>query len=135
VNKSLGRLDVVQHVETRLDTQSSTVTFKPGKPIDFAALAKAVDKADFKAGSITIWAKGTLSAAPAGHLMFTVSDSHQTFPVADSPEAAQLKTMLGQEMPIVAQVQFDKTPPQLVLGEEAAKVGMQGMGGTKKMGQ
>jgi hypothetical protein len=58
VSKSLRRLDVGQDVNTELSTQSSTLTFKPGKPIDFQALAQAVDKAGFKAGSITIWARG-----------------------------------------------------------------------------
>jgi len=106
----------------------STVTFKPGKPIDFAALAKAVDKAGFKAGGITIWAKGTVSTAPDGRLMFTVSGSNQTFPIADTPEAAKLKTMVGMETPIVARMQFEETPPRLVIGEESAKAGVKGMG-------
>lgn len=135
MSKSLGRLDAVQNVKTELDTQSSTLTFKPGRPIDFAALAKAVDKAGFKAGSITIWAKGALSQAPDGRLMFTMSDSHQSFPVADSPEAARLKTMGGMETPIVARVQFEETPPRLVLGEEPARAGTEGMGGMKGMGK
>lgn len=134
MSKSLRRLDVVQDAKTELDAQSSTVTFKPAKVIDFKALAEAVDKAGFKAGSITIWAKGALSAAPDGGLVFTVSGSNQTFPIADTPEAAKQKAMVGQEMPIVARVQFDETPPRLVIGEEP-KASMGDMGGMKGMGR
>ena len=135
MSKSLRRLDVVQDVNTELSTQTSTLTFKPGKPIDFQALVHAVDKAGFKAGRITIWAKGTLSAAPDGHLVFTVSGSHQTFPLADAAESAKLQAMTGQEMPMVARVQFEETPPRLEIVEEPAKAGMPGMGGMKGMGR
>lgn len=132
MSKSLRRLDVVRDANTELDTQSSTVTFKPAQAIDFKALAAAVDKAGFKASSITIWAKGALSATPDGGLIFTVSGSHQTFPIAEPPEAAKQKAMVGKEMPIVARVQFDDTPPRLVIVEEP-KAGMGDLGGMKGM--
>ncbi len=119
MSKSLGRLDVVRSARAELDTQAATVTFKPGKPIDFLALAGAVDRAGFKAGRITIWARGTLSAGPDGSLTFTVSGTNQTLPVADSPRLAGLKSEVGREIPIVARVQFTETPPRLVLESDS----------------
>lgn len=127
MSKSLGRLDVARDVKTELKTQSSTLTFKSGKPIDFKALADAVDKAGFKAGAITIWAKGTLALTPNGAATFTVSGSGQTFPVADSPQLAALKSEAGKEISIVAKVQFLESPPRLVLEAGPAKAGMKGM--------
>ncbi|MBI2154200.1 MAG: hypothetical protein HYV92_12320 [Candidatus Rokubacteria bacterium] len=127
MSKSLGRLDVVRDVKTELKTQSSTLTFKPGRPIDFKALADAVDKAGFKAGAITIWAKGTVTFTPDGAATFTVSGSNQTFPVADSPQLAVLKSETGKEVSIVAKVQFAETPPRLVVESESSKSGMKGM--------
>ncbi len=115
MSKSLGRLDAVRSAKAELDTQTATVTFKPAKPIDFRALAGAVDRAGFKAGSITIWARGTLSAGPDGSLTFTVSGTNQTFPVADGPQLAKLKGAMGKEIPIVAKVEFTESPPHLVL--------------------
>jgi copper chaperone CopZ len=140
VSKSLGRLDAVRNAKADLNTQTATVTFKPGKPVDFPALAQAVDKAGFKAGSITIWAKGTSSVGPDGKLMFTLSGTNQMFPVADGPEAATLKSAAGKEVPLVANVRFDQTPPTLVLRDASAKSGtesmsgMRGMDGMKDMG-
>lgn len=131
MSKSLGRLDAVRNAKADLNTQTATVTFKTGKPIDFRALADAVDKAGFKAGSITIWAKGTLNVAPDGKLAFTVSGTNQALPVADSPQAAKLKGEAGKEVPLVARVQFDQTPPMLVVEDESAKPGTAGMGGMK----
>ncbi|MBI2466752.1 MAG: heavy-metal-associated domain-containing protein [Candidatus Rokubacteria bacterium] len=131
MSKSLGRLDAVRAAKADLKTQTATVTFKPGKPIDFRALADAVDKAGFKAGSITIWATGTLSVGPDGRVTLTVSGTNQTMPVADSPRLAQLKGEAGKEISIVAEVQFEDTRPRLVIGQEPAKGAMEGMPGTK----
>lgn len=133
MSKSLGRLDAVQDAKADLNTQTATVTFKPGKPVDFPALAQAVDKAGFKAGSITIWAKGTPNVAQDGKLAFTVSGTKQTHPVADSPQAAKLKSEVGKEVALVAKVQFDQTPPVLVVEDESGKSGMESMGGMKGM--
>ncbi len=132
MSKSLGRLDVVQDVKTELSTQSSTLTFKPGRPIDFRALADAVDKAGFKAGSITIWAKGMLKVSE-GRATFAVSGTGQTFPVGDSPQLAGLKGEAGKEISIVAKVQFGEAPPRLIIGEESVTGGMEGTGGMKGM--
>ncbi len=126
MSKSLERLDAVRDAKADLNTQTATVTFKPGKPVDFAALAQAVDKAGFKAGGITIWAKGTLNAGPDGRLTFTPSGTNQAFPLADGPQAAKLKGEVGKEIPLVAKVEFGKSPPQLVIEDETA-------GGMKKM--
>lgn len=115
MSKSLGRLDAVRSARADLDTQTATVTFKPGKLVDFQALADAVGKAGFKAGTITIWARGTLGTGPDGTPTFTVSGTNQTFPVADSPQLARLQGEMGKEIPIVARVQFTETPPRLVL--------------------
>lgn len=127
MSKSLGRLDVVRDVKTELKTQSSTVTFKPGQPIDFRALADAVDRAGFKAGTITIWAKGTLNVLPDGRASFTVSGTNQTFPLADSPQLAGLRSEAGKEISLVAAVQFQETPPRLVLDPGSTKSSMKGM--------
>ncbi len=121
MSKSLGRLDAVRSAKAELDTQTATVTFKPGKPIDFQALADAVSKAGFKAGSITVWARGTLGTGPDGKPTFTVSGTNQTLPVADSPQLAGLKSEMGKEISIVARVQFTETPPRLVLESDASK--------------
>ncbi len=121
MSKSLGRLDVVRDAKTELKTQSSTVTFKPEKPIDFQVLADAVDKAGFKAGAITIWAKGTLNVSD-GRATFTVSGTNQTFPVADSPQLTDLKREAGKEISIVAKVLFSETPPRLLLGPGRGKL-------------
>lgn len=129
MSKSLGRLDVVHDAKTELTTQSSTLTFKPGRPIDFRALADAVDKAGFKAASITMWAKGTLSMGSDGRATFTVSGTNQSFPVAESPRLARLRSEAGKEISIVAKVEFTETPPRLLLGVEAAEASMEGMKG------
>lgn len=138
MSKSLERLDAVRNAKADLETQTATVTFKPGRPVDFAAVAKAVDKAGFKAGAITIWAKGTLSEQ-GGQLVFTPTGTNQTLPVADGAEAAKLKSRLGTEVPLVARVRFQETPPRLVLegdaarGPAARKGGMKDVGGMKGM--
>jgi len=123
VSKSLGRLDAVRDAKADLKTQTATVTFKPGKPIDFRALAEAVDKAGFKAAVIRIWAKGMVNAGPDGRLTFTASGTSQTFPLADSPQLAKLKDQVGKEVSLVAKVQFEKSPPALVVEDEAPKGG------------
>ncbi|MBI1893102.1 MAG: hypothetical protein HYS14_03190 [Candidatus Rokubacteria bacterium] len=133
MSKSLGRLDVVRDVKTELGTQTSTLTFKPGRPIDFRALADAVDKAGFRAGKITIWATGTLNVGPDGRITFTVSGTNQALPVADSPELAPLKKEAGKAIPVVAEVRFEETPPRLVIA--SARAGMKEMPGMKGMGQ
>lgn len=132
MSKSLGRLDAVRSAKADLETQTATVTFKPGKPVDFAALAQAVDKAGFKAGSITVWARGTPSLGPDGKLTFTLSGTNQIVPVADSPQAAKLKSETGKEVRVVAKVRFDQTPPTLVLEDASARSGTEGMSGMKE---
>ncbi len=133
----------MQQSKTSLDTQSSTLLFKPGKPIDFTQIDKAVDKAGFTAGEITIWAKGTPKVEPDGRLLFVVSGTNQTFPVVDSEEAAKLKAQVGKEISLVAKVDRKQQPPRLVLvGAEGANPAggggmgeMKGMGETKGMGE
>ncbi len=147
MSKFLERLDAVRKASADLKTQTATVTFKPGKPVDFAALARAVDKAGFKAGAITIWAKGELSEQ-GGQLVFTPTGTNQALPVAEGAEAAKLKSEIGKEIPLVAQVRFLETRPRLVVESDAAKApaerksdmkdmggmkGMDGMGGMKGM--
>ncbi len=133
MSKSLRRLDAVQNATADLKTQTATVTFKPGQPVDFAGLARAVDKAGFKASSVTIWAKGKLREESDGHLVFTVSGTSQALPVADGPQVAKLKGEVGKEISLVGTVQFTETPPRLIVGEEPAAGGMPGMGGMKGM--
>lgn len=133
MSKSLRRLDAVQSATADLKSQTATVTFKPGKPVDFAALSKAVDRAGFKARSITIWAKGVLSARPDGTLAFTVSGTKQTFPVAESPHLAKLENEIGKEIPLVASVRFEEIPPRLDIEEGSAESGSGSMRDTKDM--
>jgi len=133
VSKSLERLDAVRNAKADLKTQTATVTFKPGKPVDFVALARAVDKAGFKAGAITIWAKGTLSEE-GGQLVFTPTGTNQALPVADGAEAAKLKTEIGKAIPPVAQVRFQETPARLVVEGDAATGAASGQGDMKDMG-
>lgn len=138
MSKSLERLDAVRDAKADLKTQTATVTFKPGKPVDFAVLAQAVDKAGFKAGSITIWGKGKVSEQ-GGQLVFTPTGLSQAWPLADGPQAAKLKSEVGNEIPLVAQVQFQEKPPRLVVEGDAAKGPaeskgeMKGMEGMKDM--
>lgn len=96
--------------DTSLKTQSSTVTFKKGKKIDFKKLAGAVDSAGFKAGEIKIWARGTVEKS-GGQLAFKVSGSDQTFPLKG--EVANIKP--GEEATVVGNVEFDKAPSALVV--------------------
>jgi len=114
VSKSLQRQAGVDKAKSDLDTQSSTVTFKKGKVIDFAKLAKAVDKAGFTAGEITIWATGSVETSD-GQVVFKVSDSHQTFPLVENEQAVKLKAARGKEVKIVGKVMFQERPPRLVV--------------------
>ena len=133
MSKSLERLDAVRKASADLKTQTATVTFKPGKPVDFAALAQAVDKAGFKAGAITIWAKGTLGEQ-GGQLVFTPTGTNQALPVADGAEAAKLRSEIGKEIPLVAQVRFQETPARLVVEGDAGQGAAGGQGDMKDMG-
>lgn len=96
--------------DTSLDTQSSTVTFKKGKAIDFGKLAKAVDSAGFKAAEIKIWARGTVEKSD-GQVFLKVSGSNQTLPLKG--EVAKIKA--GEEVTVVGKVEFDKKPASLVI--------------------
>ncbi|MBI2986528.1 MAG: hypothetical protein HYY45_07155 [Deltaproteobacteria bacterium] len=99
---------------TSLETQSSTVTFKKGKVIDFGKLAKAVDSAGFKASEIKIWARGIVEQA-GGKLLLKVSGSNQTLPLTEDEQAAKLKGLLGKEIRVVGKLEFDKTLPSFIL--------------------
>jgi len=128
----------VQQSKTSLETQSATLHFKPGKPIDFTQIDKAVDRAGFTAGEITIWAKGTPKVEADGRLVFVVSGTNQALPVADGEEAARLKAQAGKEISIVAKVDRKQQPPRLLsIGPADPKpAGAKGMGemkGTKGM--
>ena len=96
--------------DTSLKTQSSTVTFKKGKKIDFKKLAGAVDSAGFKASEIKIWARGTVEKS-GGQLVLKVSGSDQPFPLGG--EVANIKP--GEEATVVGNVEFDKTPSTLIV--------------------
>ncbi len=95
---------------TSLETQSSTVTFKKGKVIDFGKLAKAVDSAGFKAAEIKVWAKGIVEEVD-GKVSLRVSGSNQTLPLKG--EVAKLKA--GEEVMVVGNVEFDKQPFALIV--------------------
>ncbi len=128
-------------METSIQTQTSTVTFKRGKPVDFKALAAAIDKAGFKAGEMTIWATGRLAETPDRKLTFTSSGTGQTFALAGTPQRAALKGKIGQEVSLMAKVEFENTPPQLIVESEGASGGKEtgakdrkpGMDGMKGM--
>lgn len=110
MNKSLLRQDGVANSDTSLETQSSTVTFKKGKAIDFGKLAKAVDSAGFKAAEIKVWAKGIVEEAD-GKVSLRVSGSNQILPLKG--DAAKLKA--GEEVVVVGNVEFDKKPSTLIV--------------------
>jgi hypothetical protein len=114
VNKSLLRQDGVADSNTSLETQSSTVTFKKGQAIDFGKLAKAVDTAGFKAAEIKIWATGSI-VEHDGRLALKVSGSDQTFPLVENEQAAKLKAALVKEIKVVGRVEFQETPPRLLV--------------------
>lgn len=99
---------------TSLETQSSTVTFKKGKVIDFQKLAKAVDSAGFKAAEIKVWARGVVEEAD-GKVSLRVSDSNQMLPLTNNEQAAKLKDFLGREVRVVGKLELDKRPPSLIL--------------------
>ena len=114
MNKSLLRQDGVADSNTSLETQSSTVTFKKGKVIDFAKLAKAVDTAGFKAEEIKIWASGSI-VEEDGRLTLKVSGSNQTLPLTENEQTAKLKATLGKEIKVVGKVELKESPPRLVV--------------------
>ena len=100
--------------KTDLDTQSSTLTFKPGKAIDFGKLAKAVDTAGFTPGEIKVWATGRIEIAD-GQITFKVSGSNQTFPLVNNGLAATLKAAQGKEIKVIGRVEFKETPSRLIV--------------------
>lgn len=114
MNKSLLRQDGVADSNTSLENQSSTVTFKKGQAIDFSKLAKAVDKAGFKAGEIKIWATGSIVQVD-GNLAVKVGGTNQTFPLVENEQSAKLKAAPGKEIRIVGKVEFQEKPPRLVI--------------------
>lgn len=97
---------------TSLETQSSTVTFKKGKVIDFGKLGGAVDSAGFKAAEIKIWATGRVEEAD-GELALKVSGSNQTFPIKGNEQ--KLKGLVGKEVKVVGKLEVDKKPPSLIV--------------------
>lgn len=125
----------MQESKASLETQSATLRFKPGKSIDFMQIDKAVDRAGFTAGEITIWATGTPKVEPDGRLVFVISGTNQTLPVADGEEAARLKAQAGKEISIVARVDRKQQPPRLLLigPEEPKPAGVKGTGEMKDM--
>ena len=114
MNKSLLRQDGVADSNTSLETQSSTVIFKKGQLIDFSKLAKAVDKAGFKAGEIKIWVTGSIVQLD-GKLTLQVGGSNQTFPLAENEQTAKLKAAQGKEIRVVGKVEPQESPPRLVV--------------------
>lgn len=114
MNKSLLRQDGVADSHTSLETHSSTVTFEKGKVIDFAKLAKAVDTAGFTAGEIKIWAGGVVERVD-GEVVVRVSGSNQTLVLAENEHTDKLKAALGKEIKVVGNVEFQETPPRLVV--------------------
>ena len=100
--------------KTDLDTQSSTLTFKPGKAIDFGKLAKAVDTAGFTPGEIKVWATGRIEIAD-GQIIFIFGGSDQTFPLTNNELAAKLEAAQGKEVKVTAKVDFKGTPAKLVI--------------------
>lgn len=112
MNKSLLRQDGVADSNTSLETQSSTVIFKKGQVIDFGKLVKAIDRAGFKAGEITIWATGSITQL-GGELALKVSGSNQTFPLVENEQTAKLRVAVGKEITVVGKVELQKAPPRL----------------------
>jgi hypothetical protein len=114
VNATLLRQDGVETSTTDLDTQSSTLTFKPGTIIDFRKLANAIDAAGFTASDMTVWATGRVEVAD-GQTIFKVGGSDQTFPLTNNELAATLKATQGQEVKVVGKLEFKETPARLLM--------------------
>lgn len=99
---------------TDLGTQSSTLTFKPARAVDFGKLAKAVDTAGFTAGEIKVWVTGRVEVA-GGQTLFRVSGSDQTIPLVDNEAAAKLGAAQEKEVKVIAKVEFKETPAKLLI--------------------
>ncbi len=99
---------------TDLGTQSSTLTFKPGKVIDFAKLAKTVDTAGFTAGEITVWVTGRVEVAD-GQTLLKVTGGDQTFTLTNNELVAKLKAAQEKEVKVIGKVEFKETPTRLVV--------------------
>ena len=100
--------------KTDRETQSSTLTFKPGRLIDFGKLAKAVDTAGFTASEIKVWVTGQVEVL-ATQTLLKVSGSDQTFPLVNNELAATLKAAQGKEVKVIGKLEFKETPAKLVL--------------------
>lgn len=62
-----------------------------------------------------------------------MSGTNQTFPLADTPQLATLKSEVGKPIALVAKVEFEQTPPRLIVEGKAAQGGMEGTGGMAGM--
>ena len=114
MNQSLLRQDGVDSSKTDLETQSSTLTFKPGRLIDFGKLAKAVDTAGFTAREIKVWVTGRVEVV-GGQTLFKVSGSDLTFPLVNNELAPTLKAAQGKEVKVIGNIEFTEAPAKLVL--------------------
>lgn len=114
MNQTLLRQDGVKESKTDLNTQSSTLTFKPGEAIDFGKLAKAVDTSGFTAGEIKVWATGRVETAD-GQILFKVSGSDQIFLLVNNEAVVKLKAAQGRRVKVIGRVQFKETPVTLVI--------------------
>ena len=114
MNATLLRQDGVATSNTDLETQTSTLTFKPGKAIDFRKLAKAVDTAGFTVGEIRVWVTGQVEIAD-GQVLFKVGGSDQIFLLVDNEAVVKLKAAQGRRAKVIGRVQFKETPVTLVI--------------------
>ena len=114
MNQSLLRQDGVDTSITDLGTQSSTLTFKPARAVDFGKLAKAVDTAGFTTSEIKVWATGQVEVAD-GQIIFKVGGSDQTFPLTNNELAMKLKAAQGKEVKVTGKLEFKETPARLLV--------------------
>lgn len=82
----------------------TVITFQKGKAVDLAKVVKAFDDAGFKAGEMTLTAKGKL----AGPTTFEVSGTGQKFTLTENEPLKKLREVAkDKEVTITAKVDLN----------------------------
>ncbi len=85
VEKKLGQMKGVTDVTVDLKTSTASLTFEEGFSLDLAAIQKAVRRAGFTMGTVTISAIGSITDSD-GNLFLEVRDSQQKFLLSEASE-------------------------------------------------
>jgi hypothetical protein len=87
-------LDSVARSTTDYRTQITQVAFRPGRPVDFDSIIKAIDNAGFPAQAIRVVATGWVVDAQ-GQVAFKVSGTGQVFPLGEGGQFQQAVHVKG----------------------------------------